>query len=490
MNSIRHRLTVTLALALGGLLALSGALVWWLVRRELTAQFDASLAAAAQIVAASTEVDDGELEVDADWLQSDGFNTRNPDFFYEIRDPNNRPAVRSPGTGRAQFAALSPPVTEAPEFHALTWADGRPARAVVMRFDPDDDKDGSFRDSLLIFARRSEALHETMMTLGLVLIGTGLAVLVLLIPLIGGTLARGLRPLTELAQRASRIDANRLDERLPESGTAAELRPITAALNALLARLEHSFARERRFSSDVAHELRTPLAELRSLAELAERWPEHATPEAFAQVRAITDEMTTLTAALTSLARVESGAETATLVPTELASLVEDVLARGQKTVEARRLRLATYLPKVRARTSADHWRLIATNLIGNAFAHAPEGSEVKVALDDATLIVRNEAPELEEPDVPKLRERFWRKDAARFGYGHSGLGLPLAYSLAEMLGHRLEARLAQGWLEFRLEAAREPEPESPAPAPEAPVHQEPFSRPLPTTAPSPTHPF
>lgn len=466
MNSIRRRLTLTLALALGGLLALAGAVVWWLVRTELTAQFDASLTAAAQVIAASTEVDDGELEVDDDLLQIDGFSSRNPDSFYEVRDPHNRPAVRSPGTGRELFAALPAPPREAPIFHALTLPDGQPARAVLMRFDPDDDKHGRFRDSILIYARRSEALHDTLATLGLVMTGTGLTALLGLVPLINSTLKQGLKPLTELARRASHIDATRLSERLPETGTPQELQPITAALNALLARLEHSFARERRFSSDVAHELRTPLAELRSLAELAERWPEHATPEAFAQVRAITEEMTTLTATLTSLARIDAGTETVTLSPVELSALVTGILARGRATAEARQLRLITRLPAVHARTSADHWRVIASNLIGNALDHAPAGSEVYLTLDGATLLVCNQAPDLEAADLPLLHERFWRKDASRSGYGHSGLGLSLAYSLAELLRHRLDARLDHGWLEMRLEAPEIPPQAASAPEP------------------------
>ena len=87
-------------------------------------------------------------------------------------------------------------------------------------------------------------------------------------------LRRELKPLQALAAEAAGIDAARLSARFATEGLPGELAPIAARLNELLARLEDSFERERRFSSDVAHEFRTPVAELRSLAELAIKLPD------------------------------------------------------------------------------------------------------------------------------------------------------------------------------------------------------------------------
>jgi signal transduction histidine kinase len=84
----------------------------------------------------------------------------------------------------------------------------------------------------------------------------------------------GLSPLNQLANQAASITADSLATRFPTEIWPGELTPISSRLNDLLERLEQSFERERRFSADLAHELRTPIAELRSLAELALKWPE------------------------------------------------------------------------------------------------------------------------------------------------------------------------------------------------------------------------
>jgi signal transduction histidine kinase len=88
------------------------------------------------------------------------------------------------------------------------------------------------------------------------------------------SIRHGLRPLDEIGHQVETLGAERLDLRIRPRSPTLELTPVVERLNALLARLQVAFERERRFSSDIAHELRTPLAELRSLAGVGARWPE------------------------------------------------------------------------------------------------------------------------------------------------------------------------------------------------------------------------
>src|SRR5262249_3538686 len=146
----------------------------------------------------------------------------------------------------------------------------------------------------VVVARSAQKLRGDLVDLRLRLLGAGVALLLL------GTIAtswlvrRGLAPLDRLAERAATIGPESLTERFPAGDEPSELGPIRDRLNDLRARLEAAFERERRFPADAAHELRTPIAELRAAAELAARHPDD--PEAVAHA---------LTTAGTSSARME-----------------------------------------------------------------------------------------------------------------------------------------------------------------------------------------
>ena len=327
-------------------------------------------------------------------------------------------------------------------FYATTMGPGVPARAVSLRFDAKDDKPGLYKNLTLVTALPAPELTRTLRSLALVLLGTGGAAVVLLVPLLKAALRRGLQPLADLAQATAGINAGKLDTRLDAQSVPEELQPVVSKLNALLERLETSFVRERRFSSDVAHELRTPVAELRSLAEMVANWPAEATPAAFADVRAIAREMEDIVNALTLLSRAQAGTQPVDLTEVNLTSLVQDALDRASPAATAKGHTFIVHLADVTAQTDATLWKMILANLIGNAVDHAPPGSTITVQLTPTAFAVSNPAPDLSQEDLPHLFERFWRKESSRTGYGHSGLGLALVSSLASLLGLRPAAAL------------------------------------------------
>jgi two-component system sensor histidine kinase QseC len=226
-----------------------------------------------------------------------------------------------------------------------------------------------------------------------------------------------------------------------------ELAPIAARLNELLARLEDSFERERRFSSDVAHEFRTPVAELRSLAELAIKLPDTRAADADHETLAIALHLESILTRLLALARGEHGGLPVARERVELAALVRDVCESFREKAAARELDLKVNVPAdAQAETDPVLLRSILRNLVDNAVAYAPRGGavEVEAAADNGRLTLRivNTTDDLEERDLPHLFERFWRKDAARTGDGHTGLGLSLARVFAEGIGCELSATL------------------------------------------------
>lgn len=442
MKSIRRHLSLVLTLSMAVLLTLSGIMVWTLVRRGLVEQFDTALLARARILTDNIEEDDGEIQIDKNLLHQPDPQRALSEALWEVTRADGTSLLHfAPGSGR-RLPDIRQPEGNGPTFYATTLGAGIPARAVSLRLDAKDDKQGLFRNLTLVTALPAPELTRTLRTLALVLLGTGGVAVLLLAPLLETALRRGLRPLGDLARKTAGIDAGKLDTRLDEHACPEEIRPVASTLNALLQRLESSFARERRFSSDVSHELRTPVAELRSLADLVAGWPAEATPAAFADVGAIAWEMEEIVNRLTLLSRTDAGTQPVGLTDLDLTALVQEALSRAEPGLQEHGHVLSCQLSPVRLHSDPALWKMILTNLIGNATDHSPPGSRITVELGPQALILTNPAPSLTPEDLPRLFDRFWRKEISRTGYGHSGLGLSLVHSLASLLGSTPEARL------------------------------------------------
>ena len=233
-------------------------------------------------------------------------------------------------------------------------------------------------------------------------------------------------------------------------------------LNDLLDRLSAAFARERRFSAAVAHELRTPLAELRSACDVALRWPDDAatTTAALVDARDVAVQMSGMVAALLSLARRQSGVEPpARAEPVRLAAAVTAAWPGAPAAAAARGLSVGYDVDRA-AVTMTDPGLLgaVLRNLLENAVAHAPAGGRVRVYTTPAgdgrwSLHVANACVGLTAADLPRLFEPFWRGNAARTsGSGQVGLGLTLVQAYCAALHIPVGAALVPpGELTFTL---------------------------------------
>src|SRR5262249_43133588 len=151
---------------------------------------------------------------------------------------------------------------DAPAWRDITLPDGRPGRLVGVSFVPRDEAPDPSATApvTLVLAEETSDVRATLATVSRWVWLAGGAARAVIAPVTGWLVSRGLRPLARLAANIDAIDDRRLAERLVVDGQPDELAVPVAKLNELLARLEASFAREKRFTSDVAHELRTPLA--------------------------------------------------------------------------------------------------------------------------------------------------------------------------------------------------------------------------------------
>jgi len=450
MKTIRQQLTRKLLFTVGLLISAGGLAVYLCARTALLAHFDAALRAKAQAITTLTERTGSRLEIEFSDEHMRGFEAGGRDFF-ELWQADEKPVERSRSLRDAHLP-LRHGTLEAPLAWNLTLSNGQPGRAVGLKFHPqnsdDQPQDAGPADAILVVASLRHDLDRTLVTLQLVLAGSGLLLLAATALVVPRVLRRELTPLQRLAEEAERIDAASLSARFPIEGLPGELAPITARLNELLARLEDSFEREHRFSSDVAHEFRTPIAELRSLAELALKLPDVRAANTDHEVLAVALHLERVVSHLLALARGERNEVPAQRERVTLAPLVEEVCRKFQRQATARQLTLHWQVP-TDAQVTSDPFllRSILGSLMDNAVEYTPRGGAVDVGAgcDDGRFTVRvtNTVEDLAERDLPCLFDPFWRKDPARTPGGHTGLGLSLARTFAHALGCKLTATFA-----------------------------------------------
>ncbi|UVK88678.1 heavy metal sensor histidine kinase [Pseudomonas sp. B21-051] len=257
-------------------------------------------------------------------------------------------------------------------------------------------------------------------------------------------LRRGLQPLRQLSAAVRGIDLRSLDQRLPASGTPAELLEPVQALNGMLARLDDSVQRLSQFSADLAHEIRTPLHTLlasngqalnhpRSTAEYQELLASNM--EEFERLKRMAEN-------LMFLARAEQAERALDLQTLDLHSVGSELCDYFEALADDRQLRLENQL---HGELLADQQLLQRAlgNLLANAVRHADEGTLISLRRHDEPgvcwLQVHNHGPVIAPEHLGKLFDRFYRIDPSRAQPGDSGgLGLAIVQSIMLLHGGRV----------------------------------------------------
>jgi two-component system sensor histidine kinase QseC len=254
------------------------------------------------------------------------------------------------------------------------------------------------------------------------------------------------RALTPLATLARELDARRPDQLTPltVATRTRELAPIVHSINRLMARVNDAIARERRFTSDAAHELRTPLAGM--TAQLDAALLGHDIGElrgSIQRARQGLHRLRDLVAQMLLLARLEAAPPGRT-APLDLASPVRELCAELAPLAMAKNIEFAFEAEPAEGGASArlrPEWLdILLRNLIDNALRHAPPGGQIEVHIervaDGARLSVSDTGPGVPEADLSRLGERFFRA-APELAEG-SGLGLSIVRRIVELSGATL----------------------------------------------------
>ena len=450
MSSIRHRTTLLLCSALGGLLILGAIIIYISIRSALVAQFDATLEAKAQALIVAADLDDDKIDIDFSVRDFAGFGAASQGDFFEIFGADGRSLARSPSLAGRSLPL--PTGTRLPAYGAIRLPDGREGREVVVGFTPRDDGEARLGEVRVVVASHSGALSASLRSIALILAAVCVLGLGGTVALIRFSLARGLRPLDRLAAQVREIDVTQLHKRLPVEEVPEELKPVAGKVNEMLARLEEGFAREKRFTSHAAHELRTPLAELRVMVELIEQWPDEFDRDHAREMLRVIAESEGLLQALSLLSRTEAGGGAEVRETFTPGPVVVELLGKVETIAKSRGVSFLVQVGGGDVSTVPVLWRTILHNLLVNAATYAREGSVVQVELSPSHLAVTNDVDDLTPADLPHLTERFWRKSESRSDRTHSGLGLSIVAACAERLGARCLTSLEGSRLRVAVE--------------------------------------
>lgn len=280
--------------------------------------------------------------------------------------------------------------------------------------------------------------------------GVGGSVLVLALAVGAWLVRRALQPIHDISATAGRIATGDLKQRINTSDTESELGQLADVLNSTFARLDAAFSQQARFTTDAAHELRTPVTVMLTHAQNGLdstcNCEEHR--EAFEATRRAAQRMRRLIESLLELARLDAGQEAFRREPFDLAVVARECIELVSPLAEEQRITIHADLAAGSCTGDAERLSQVVTNLLTNAIVHNNPGGAVRVRTrrenSAVRLTVADDGPGIAPEDLPHIFDRFYRADKSR-RCGGAGLGLAISKAIVEAHGGSIEASSAAG---------------------------------------------
>jgi len=454
-RSLRLRLLLGTSITSGAILALLGVSVYLFMWHRLLAEFDAALLTKAHTVAGMVELSDQAVGFDADFEQMPEFTRKkNPDYF-EIYLSTGKVLARSPSLGNNDLPKSSDTSTSV----RTILPDGHVGRSLTMTFpvhyehDDSNPSRESHESATVVVASRPAEMNHTLEDLGWLLsILCATAVVISGISLYR-IVGRAVSPVNDLATEIGSLRETDLSRRFDSQHIPAELAPVIEKLNDLLARLEESFCREKAFTADVAHELRTPLAGIKMTLDVCRSRPREsqAYESAIDECRAMTDRLQALIENLLMLARADAGQLPVRRQKADLYHLVQECWIPLLPRIEAKKLHVESNCTgDANVEIDPDKTRIILRNLLDNAVSHVNETGRIRWSIarveNRIQITVTNTGSQISPTETSRIFDRFWRGDQARTDTGtHCGLGLSLCQRLVALLNGQISVNSTVG---------------------------------------------
>jgi heavy metal sensor kinase len=283
---------------------------------------------------------------------------------------------------------------------------------------------------------------------------TGVGGIILLFGLAGGwwLASRAIRPIEDISATAVKISAGDLSQRINIADTESELGRLANILNSTFARLDAAFAQQKHFTSDAAHELRTPVSVMLTQTQMTlnrERGA-HEYRDTVESCQRAAQRMRRLIESLLELARLDAGQERMKRMQFDLSATARDCLELIRPIADERGVKIFSDLPPLDCTGDSERLGQVITNLLTNAIQYNKPDGEVRIAVqsqgDMALLVVSDTGAGIPAEDLPHVFERFYRADKSRSGPGgHAGLGLAISKAIVAAHGGTIEAASEAG---------------------------------------------
>jgi|GEM_PF-1596713 len=443
-------------------MAAGGAASYWLVKTSWIEQIDRSLESRVLGIASACRMTENVISFDAKLLDQDVFHDPRSLEYFEVRDSAGRTMGRSASLGQAFFPG------EKPERDSQVFGWFHPATLHRMRFVaksislPTSDPGKPAVSATIFFGQDFRDAKNRLRQVRWRFFWVWCAAEVILSLLLYLVVRTSLSPLGKIAARLEQVDEDR-PGRFGDVPVPMEVAPLVRALENTLGRLSAAFQRERTLLADLAHELRTPLAGLRTTLEVGVDDVEEEARSALRRSLSIAVGMQSLMESLMVLARLDGKQIEPDLVAIDLSAALEerwDALAEQATLKGSKAVREAP--PSLMVRADREWLSIVLRNLLENAVHHAAPGGWIECAArqDGCEVLVRirNDGSRLVPTDTTRVFDRFWRLDPSRgVGQGHVGLGLSLCRELVLHMGGTIQAMVPETGVfqvEVRLPAA------------------------------------
>src|SRR6266481_2897367 len=432
-RSIAFQLILLFTLAAALLLASGLGIFYSIVVRHASAEDNAVLAD--KLSAISTDLRENGPEMFAEELADVRAGGHTP-YWIRMLDANGRTVAETPGMDRLIPTQTFPNARElsealrnrtdyhgaAKQFSLVTFNEHFNGRAYTLQVAQDRSSDEQ--------VERNFALLFIAVLAGGVVASALIAIIVT---------RHGLQPLREMTQSFGRVGPDHLKEHIGSAGWPRELQPLTIAFDEMLKRLDDSFTRLSQFSADLAHELRTPIANMLGEAQVALS-RDRSSAEYRETIESTIGECERLSGIVDNLlfvARADAASEPVARKRFDARAAVDKIAAFYETIAEDRHVAISC---KGQGQISADPalFERAVGNLVDNALRFTPHNGSIQIALaeraTDFEVTVRDNGCGIAAEHLPRVFDRFYRAESSR-GSDGAGLGLALVKSIVELHG-------------------------------------------------------
>lgn len=445
-GTLAFRLTAWYVLAAMALVVVATTSLYFVLATELKKNTDLFLADKIHVLRTMLRERPDDWDGLREEIELESAARRYQQFYIRLLDKRNNPLLTTPGMEeQLDLPQLAAETQSHPE--RAQSMKGRNGRQFLVMSAPAPVRDSAETDTVQIaidVSQQEALLAQYRQRFWVILLGT-LAVF----PLVGYQIARrGIRAVKEVATTARHISSTNLHERIQPEGYPSELASLADTFNKMLDGLEESFERISRFSADIAHDLRTPVNNIRGEAEvaLARARTVDEYREALGSCLEEAVRLSALIGDLLFLARSESPLAHVHRENINVGELLSGIREYYEAPAADRGVSLSTVVPEEPVIAKLDRTLLqrAVGNLVSNALAHTPPGKSVVLGASTEPAAIRIEVTDagvgIPPEALPRVFDRFFRVDESRSqASGGTGLGLAIVQSIMQLHGGNVE---------------------------------------------------